>query len=417
MPEPSNPRGVKYTADMSARLKVMCVLGTRPEGIKLAPVIRAFHSRPDRFELHVCSTGQHRQMLDQVLGFFSIKPDTDLGVMTSAQSPGTAAGLILQRLDSVLAALNPDWVLVQGDTTTAAAAAMGAFYRRIKVGHVEAGLRTNNRFEPFPEEINRRLAGILAERHFTPTASSRANLLQEGVPASQIVLTGNTGIDALRLTATTPIPETAKRLIPDDRRKLVLVTVHRRESFGAPLEEILAALKKLAHQFGDEIRILLPVHPNPQVRIPVRAALSGLENVILTEPLDYRSLIYALERCTLVLTDSGGIQEEAPALCKPVLVLRDVTERPEAVAAGTARLVGTLQETIVAETERLLLDPATVVAMRRAGNPFGDGHAAERIVASLAGETVAEFTPELAAATTALRRSPRRALVREALPA
>jgi UDP-N-acetylglucosamine 2-epimerase (non-hydrolysing) len=402
---------------MSDRVKIVCVLGTRPEGIKLAPVIRELRSRPDRFDLHVCSTGQHRQMLDQVLELFAIRPDTDLRVMGSAQSPGAAAGLILQRLDPVLAAVNPDWMLVQGDTTTVAAAALAGFYRRIKVGHVEAGLRSNNRWEPFPEEINRRVATILTERHFAPTPASRANLLREGIKSSQIVLTGNTGIDALQWAVTTQVPENAKRLVPNAGRKLVLVTVHRRENLGAPLNEILSALKILANQFKDEIQVLLPVHLNPQVQAPVRSALGGLKNVTLTAPLDYRSLIYALERCTLVMTDSGGIQEEAPALGKPVLVLRNVTERPEAVAAGTARLVGTRQETIVAETERLLLDPDAGEAMRRAGNPFGDGHAAERIVASLAGETVAEFTPESAETVTALRRSPRPALISAALAA
>lgn len=390
---------------MSARLKVICVLGTRPEAIKLAPVIRELRSRPDRFDLHVCSTGQHREMLDQVLNLFSIRPDSDLRVMGSAQSPGVTAGLILQRLDPVLARLNPDWLLVQGDTTTVAAAALAGFYRRIKVGHVEAGLRTNNRLEPFPEEINRRAASLLTERHFAPTALSRANLLREGVKPSQIVLTGNTAIDALEWALSTEVPEDAERLVPDADRKLVLVTVHRRENFGGPLNEILSAVKQLANQFKDEIQILLPVHLNPQIQAPVRSALGGLENVTLTAPLDYRTLIYALERCALVLTDSGGIQEEAPALGKPVLVLRDVTERPEAVAAGTARLVGTRQKTIVAETERLLLDPTAAEAMRCEVNPFGDGFAAGRIVASLAGETVAEFSPEPVEAVTTLRRT------------
>lgn len=391
---------------MSGRLKVMCILGTRPEAIKLAPVIRDLRSRPDRFQLHVCSTGQHRQMLDQVLELFSIRPDTNLRVMSSAQSPGAAAGLILQRLDPVLAQFNPDWVLVQGDTTTVAAATLASFYRRIKIGHVEAGLRTNNRLEPFPEEINRRMASLLTERHFAPTPLSQANLLREGIKPSQIVLTGNTAIDALEWALTTEVPEKAERLVPDADRKLVLVTVHRRENFGAPLNEILSAVKKLANQFKDDIQVLLPVHLNPQVQTPIRSALGGLANVTLTDPLDYRTLIYALKRCTLVLTDSGGIQEEAPALGKPVLILRDVTERPEAVAAGTARLVGTRQKTIVAETERLLLDPSAGEAMHCGVNPFGDGRASERIVASLAGEAVAEFTPEPVETIAALRHSP-----------
>ena len=379
---------------MSDQLKVMCVLGTRPEAIKLAPVIRELRSRPDRFELHVCSTGQHRQMLDQVLELFSIQPDIDLRVMSSGQSPVAAAGLILQRLDPVLAEFNPDWLLVQGDTTTVAAAALAGFYRGIKVGHVEAGLRTNNRREPFPEEINRRVTSVLTERHFAPTILSRANLLREGVKSSQIVLTGNTGIDALHWAVTTPAPENAERLVPQAGRKLILVTVHRRENFGAPLREILSALRKLANQFKDEIQILLPVHLNPQVQAPIRSALEGLDNVTLTDPLDYRSLIYALEHCAFVLTDSGGLQEEAPALGKPVLVLRDVTERPEAVAAGMARLVGMRQKTIIAETERLLLDPTAGEDMLRHGNPFGDGFAAERIVASLSEEPLIEFAAE-----------------------
>lgn len=371
----------------------MCVLGTRPEGIKLAPVIHRLRAQSRRFELHVCSTGQHRAMLDQALRLFSISPDSDLQVMNPDQGPGAVAGLILQRIDPVLNQFKPDWLLVQGDTTTVAAASLAAFYRRVKVGHVEAGLRTHNRYEPFPEEINRRIAGVLAEQHFAATAAARANLLREGAPAGQILVTGNTVIDALQWAVNTPAPAEALQLIPQDGRQILLVTVHRRENLGAPLREILSALKALATRHAGRIRIVLPVHLNPNVRQPVLQALSGLENVTLTEPLDYRSLIYIMERSLFLLTDSGGLQEEAPALGKPVLVLRDVTERPEAVAAGTARLVGTHQDTIVAEAERLLLNPAACEAMRRAVNPFGDGRAAERIVSSLAGEPVTEFTP------------------------
>lgn len=378
---------------MSARLKILCILGTRPEGIKLAPVVRQLQARNDRFELKVCSTGQHRAMLRQVLQLFAITPDSDLQVMDPDRGPGAIAGLILQRLDPILADFQPDWVLVQGDTTTVAAASLAAFYRRIKLGHVEAGLRTHDRWQPFPEEMNRRLASLLAERHFAATPQARDNLLCERIPAGQILVTGNTVIDALQWAIHSPPPPLAMQLVPPDGRRLLLVTVHRRENLGRPLTEILSALRTLSAQFAKQIRILFPVHLNPQVRQPVVRALSGLENVTLIEPLDYRSMIYVLEHAELVLTDSGGLQEEAPALGKPVLVLRETTERPEAVRAGTVRLVGTSQENIVTETAKLLQEPETYAAMSRAINPYGDGRAAQRIVASLAGEPVEEFQP------------------------
>lgn len=379
-------------------MKVLTVFGTRPEAIKMAPVVRALDDLPDRVETTVCVTAQHRDMLDQILELFDIHPHHDLRVMEENQSPTQVAAAVLSRLEGVLAAERPDWVLVQGDTTTAATAALAAFYARARVGHVEAGLRTRDRWQPFPEEINRRIVGVLADRHFAPTARARENLLGEHTPPADVLVTGNTVIDALRWVAThgprvAHAPEVARRLARGGSAKLVLLTAHRRENFGAPLEAICRAVRTVAERARGGVEFVYPVHPNPNVREPVQRILAGMPNVTLTEPLGYAPLVDLLQRAHLVLTDSGGLQEEAPAFGVPVLVLRQVTERPEAIEAGTARLVGTDERHIVGEVERLLDDAGEHARMARAVNPFGDGHASARIVASLLGEPTAEFVP------------------------
>ncbi len=365
-------------------MKILSIIGTRPEAIKMAPVIGELERRAGRIVSRVCVTAQHRQMLDQVLALFGIVPHHDLNVMAARQSPTQVAAAVLAKLEPVLQAEQPDWVLVQGDTTTVLAAAIGAFYGRIRVGHVEAGLRTGDKHQPFPEEINRRLASVVADLHFAPTETARDNLLREGLSAAAIRVTGNPVIDALQAVAERPYDPASGplRAIPWQRR-LVLVTAHRRENFGAPLERICLALRDLAQAYPQDLHLVYPVHPNPQVRDPVGRLLGGVPGVTLLEPLDYLPLVYLLKRATLVLTDSGGLQEEAPGLGKPVLVLREVTERPEAVNAGTVRLVGTDRGRITAEARRLLDDPGAYAAMARALNPYGDGHAAERIVNSI----------------------------------
>jgi len=378
-------------------LKVLTVFGTRPEAIKLAPVIRELRKYPDRVVCTVCVTAQHRQMLDQVLQIFQINPDYDLNIMQDNQSPSYVAAKVLMELEGVIQREKPDWILVQGDTTTVAAAALAAYYAGVQVGHVEAGLRTGDKWRPFPEEINRRVVGVIADLHFAPTALARANLLREGVPPEAVVVTGNPVIDALRWIAVQPPSPAAIELlaragVPDGRR-LVLVTAHRRESFGAGILALCQALAELAGKFP-ELTILYPVHPNPNVHRPVYQILGRIPNIMLTEPLDYATLVHIMAQAVLVLTDSGGIQEEAPSMGKPVLVLREVTERPEAIQAGMARLVGTDPQRIVSETVRLLTDPAEYNRMARAVNLYGDGQAAKRIVSALLGEPFQPFEPE-----------------------
>jgi UDP-N-acetylglucosamine 2-epimerase (non-hydrolysing) len=378
-------------------LKVLAVFGTRPEVIKLAPVIRELRKYPDRVMCKVCVTAQHRQMLDQMLRVFQIQPDYDLNIMQDNQSPSYVAARVLMELEGVIQREKPDWVLIQGDTTTVAAAALAAYYAGVKVAHVEAGLRTGDKWRPFPEEINRRVVGAIADLHFAPTALARANLLREGVAPEAVVVTGNPVIDALRWIAAQPPSPAAVELlaragVPSGRR-LVLVTAHRRESFGMGILALCQALAELAERFP-ELTILYPVHPNPNVHRPVYQILGRIPNIMLTEPLDYATLVHIMAQAVLVLTDSGGIQEEAPSLGKPVLVLREVTERPEAIQAGTARLVGTDPQRIVSETVRLLTDPAEYNRMARAVNPYGDGRAAERIVSALLGEPFQPFEPE-----------------------
>lgn len=369
-------------------MKVLTVFGTRPEAIKMAPLVRQLQAA-DGIDSRVCVTAQHRQMLDQVLELFEIRPDHDLDLMRPGQDLVSITADILQSLKPVLAQERPDIVLVHGDTTTTFAATLSAFYQRIPVGHVEAGLRTGNLYAPWPEEANRKLTGALARLHFAPTPVSRDNLLREGVAAGQIVVTGNTVIDALlsvraKLEASAALSESLARRFPflRDGARLLLITGHRRENFGAGFERICQAIARLAQRYPD-MDLVYPVHLNPNVREPVNRLLSGIANVHLIEPQDYLPFVYLMTRATLILTDSGGIQEEAPALGKPVLVMRDTTERPEAIDAGTARLVGT-DETSIADGVALLLDDAAEYRrMAFAHNPYGDGRACERIVQGL----------------------------------
>ncbi|MEW5827863.1 MAG: UDP-N-acetylglucosamine 2-epimerase (non-hydrolyzing) [Chloroflexota bacterium] len=370
-------------------MKVLSVFGTRPEAVKMAPVVQRLARTPG-IEARVCVTAQHRQMLDQVLRLFDIRPDVDLDLMRPDQSLAELSAAVFTRLDPVLADLRPDWVLVQGDTTTVMVTALAAYYRRIRVGHVEAGLRTHDKWQPFPEEINRRVAGVAADLHFAPTDWSRQNLLREGVPDGQIFVTGNPVIDALKVVAAQPEPETVTGLLSKlkiasqarNDKRLILVTAHRRENFGRPIENICAALKSLAGR-GD-VEIVYPVHLNPNVTEPVHRLLDGIPGITLVQPpLDYLPMVHMIKNASLILTDSGGIQEEAPAFGVPVLVLREVTERPEGVQAGTLKLVGTDTGRILAEANSLLDDPAEHAKMAQAANPFGDGHAAERIVEAL----------------------------------
>ncbi len=377
-------------------LKVLAVFGTRPEAIKMAPVVNALRGRPDRFSCVVCVTAQHREMLDQVLGLFSIVPDHDLNLMRPGQGLHDVTTAVLRELPAVLETERPDIVLVHGDTTTTMAATLAAYYARIPIGHVEAGLRTGNKYAPFPEEINRRVTGAIADLHFAPTKASRENLLMEGVPEKAIVVTGNTVIDALlsvaeRLRGGGALARRMEAEFPflDPSKKLVLVTGHRRENFGDGFERICGALAGIA-SLRPAAEILYPVHLNPNVREPVRRILGAgrLANIHLIEPVDYLPFVYLMMRCHLIITDSGGIQEEAPSLGKPVLVMREATERPEAVLAGTARLVGTDRDKIVAGTLRLLDDPDEYRSMSTANNPYGDGRAAGRIADFLASWTV-----------------------------
>ena len=361
---------------------ILAIIGTRPEAIKMAPVIAALRARPDAFRPRVCVSGQHRQMLDQVLALFGIAPDHDLDIMRCDQSLGQLTARLHEGLEQVIRQERPDWVLVQGDTTTAMVGAQAAFYQGVRVGHVEAGLRTRDKRQPFPEEINRRIISTIADLHFAPTTWARDNLVREGTVPDDIRVTGNTVIDALQWATGLPYDPTAGPLaaIPWNRR-IILTTCHRRENHGAPLLEICDALREIAAL--PDAHVVYPVHLSPHVQGPVRERLGDCEGITLLPPLDYRAFVYLLERCYLVITDSGGLQEEAPGLGKPVLVLRNRTERPEAIKAGTARLVGTRREQILDETRELLQDRAAYARMAQARNPYGDGHAAERIVQAL----------------------------------
>ncbi|MHA6895844.1 non-hydrolyzing UDP-N-acetylglucosamine 2-epimerase [Ralstonia pseudosolanacearum] len=368
--------------------KILTVFGTRPEAIKMAPLVQALQAEQG-IASSVCVSAQHREMLDQVLQLFDIVPEFDLNVMRSGQTLSDVTSSVLDGINGVLDAYAPDAVLVHGDTTTTLAASLAAFYRRIPVGHVEAGLRTGNVWSPWPEELNRRVTDAVSTWHFAPTAESRQNLLDEGVEPQCVTLTGNTVIDALltvkyRLDSNPALAAGVASAYPflDPGRRLILVTGHRRENFGEPFERFCVALRLLAARHPD-VQIVYPVHLNPNVQQPVRAILSGHDNVHLIDPQDYLPFVYLMDRAYLIVTDSGGIQEEAPALGKPVLVTRETTERPEAVASGTARLVGTDTARIVCEAETLLDDSAAYLRMAHAHNPYGDGQACRRIVEAL----------------------------------
>ena len=364
---------------------VLSVFGTRPEAIKIAPVLRELHKHSDQVRSVICSVGQHREMLDQVLRVFEIAPDYDLNLMQPDQSLSQLTASLFAGLDPVVSEVKPDWVLAQGDTTTVLVASMVAFYHDIAFGHVEAGLRTSDKLRPFPEEINRRLADLVATAYFAPTENARQALLREGCSERDIYVTGNTVVDALNEVASREYDWGSGPLsrLPLDKR-LVLITAHRRESFGYPFRELCLAIRDLSRLFADDgVHFIYPVHLNPNVRQPVREILSGLSNVSLIEPLDYPSLVHLMKRSTLILTDSGGIQEEAPGLQVPVLVMRDTTERPEGIETGVARLVGTQRCRIITEAEKLLRDPAEHAAMATGTNPYGDGEAAKRIVSIL----------------------------------
>ncbi|MEP6895743.1 MAG: UDP-N-acetylglucosamine 2-epimerase (non-hydrolyzing) [Chloroflexota bacterium] len=372
-------------------MKILSVFGTRPEAIKMAPIVRLLQET-NGIEARVCVTAQHRQMLDQVLELFQIKPDYDLDLMRDGQSMAQISAGIFTHLDPILEEFDPDWVLAVGDTTTVVTTSLLAFYRKIKFGHIEAGLRTHNKWHPFPEEMNRRLATVTADLHFAPTEWSQGNLLREGIDPAAIHVTGNSVIDALNIVAKQNEPQEIKDLLEKleinsektsrlQTRRLILVTAHRRENFGKPIENICHALKELAKR--EDIEIVYPVHLNPNVQEPVNRILKDVKHITLLPPLDYLPLVHLMKRAKLILTDSGGIQEEAPAFGIPVLVLRETTERPEGVAAGTLKLVGTATSQIIQEATRLLDDPVEYEKMSKASNPYGDGHAAEKIIKAL----------------------------------
>ncbi len=363
-------------------LKVMSIIGTRPEAIKMAPVIKELEKHPDTIQSIVCATAQHREMFDQALGIFGIKMDHDLDLMRPNQRLTELTARILTSVGEVIDQDEPDWILVQGDTTTVMAASLAAFYAGVKIGHVEAGLRTWDRHQPFPEEINRVICDRLSDLYFAPTQKNEANLLKENVAPDDILITGNTGIDALLMTR----EKVQDRPLPFGDfgdRKIILLTAHRRENHGEPLQDIIRAVKDLAMQYADDVHFVFPVHLNPKVKEPVHAALGTIPNITLIEPVDYETIVMLMDRSTLILTDSGGIQEEAPSLGKPVLVMRETTERPEAVEMGAAKLVGTDYDVIMTETRRLLEDQTAYEQMASVINPYGDGRASQRIVQAI----------------------------------
>lgn len=378
-------------------IHVAVFVGTRPEGVKMAPVVQALRVHPG-FRCTLVSTGQHREMLRRALADFGLEADIDLDVMQPNQTLATLSSRLFARIDEALEKLQPDWVLVQGDTTTVQVGALCAFYRGIRVGHVEAGLRSHDMLAPFPEELNRRVAGLVADLHFAPTPGAAENLYEEGVPAAQVHVTGNTGIDALLQIATEvrqsppSVPEEIAGFLQRHSR-MVLITGHRRENFGDGFQNICRAISQLADENPD-VGFLYPVHLNPRVRGPVFEIIRGRSNVLLGEPQEYRSFVHLMDRATLILSDSGGVQEEAPSLGKPVLVMREVTERPEGIAAGCAELVGSSSERIIERVRALLNDKALYERMAQARNPYGDGGASGRIAAALASATGATFPSE-----------------------
>jgi UDP-N-acetylglucosamine 2-epimerase (non-hydrolysing) len=383
---------------MNEMKKIMLVFGTRPEAIKIAPLVKEFQKYPDKFETIVCVTGQHREMLDQVLNLFEIVPDYDLNIMKQGQDLYDITSSILLGMKDIFSQVTPEIVLVHGDTTTSTATALSAFYRQIPIGHVEAGLRTNSKYSPWPEEMNRQITGRIATWHFSPTALSRQNLLTEGIDDSNIIITGNTVIDALYMVANKIQNNTSLNInlvaglknagydiqrLDTNKRRLVLITGHRRENFGEGFINICKALRDLSDKYAD-VDFVYPMHLNPNVRKPIREIFGEqhLPNMFFMEPLEYLSFVYLMGKSYIVLTDSGGIQEEAPGLGKPVLVMRDTTERPEALAAGTVKLVGADYDKIITEVSGLLDDPKHYEMMSKAVNPYGDGKACERIVST-----------------------------------
>lgn len=364
-----------------AKLRIMTVFGTRPEAIKMAPVIKELQNRSAEVEVIVAVTAQHREMLDQVLDLFEIRPDFDLNIMQANQTLHDITSRVLLGLRDVIEESRPDLLLVHGDTTTTFAASLAGYYAQVPVGHVEAGLRTHNKFSPFPEEMNRKLTGAIADLHFAPTETSRRNLLAEGAAAENIFVTGNTVIDALFLTVKEnyEFVEPALKTLDFAGSKVILVTTHRRENLGGPMRNIYLALKQVVEEYPDA-QVVFPMHKNPQVREVVNRVLGGLDRVHLIEPLDYEPFVNLMARSYLILTDSGGVQEEAPSLGKPVLVLRDTTERPEAVEAGTVQLLGTEREAVYAATANLLRNRLDYTKMANAVNPYGDGLASRRSV-------------------------------------
>ncbi|MBN9364451.1 MULTISPECIES: UDP-N-acetylglucosamine 2-epimerase (non-hydrolyzing) [unclassified Devosia] len=378
------------------RKKILVVFGTRPEAIKMLPLVKALLAEA-ALEVRVCVTAQHREMLDQVLDLFAVTPEYDLDVMTNAQSLEQITAMVLEGLSRVLDDFVPDRVLVHGDTATAAAASLAAFYKQIRVGHVEAGLRSGDPLQPWPEEINRRIIDVIADQYYAPTAGTRDNLLREGARADAVHLTGNTVIDALLMVAerldndpalTSSLAASFSYL--DSGRPLLLVTGHRRENFGPPLREICSAILDLARAYP--MQVVYPIHPNPNVQGPVREMLSGVPHIHLVDPLQYLPFVYLMKRSHAILTDSGGIQEEAPSLGKPVFVTRNVTERPEAVAAGTVELVGTARRTIVERVGRVFHTSRLGASVSHRVNPYGDGQASRRIAAILVGRAIEEFS-------------------------
>jgi len=363
-------------------MHILTVFGTRPEAIKMAPIIRA--ARVTKIEMHVCVTAQHRDMLDQMLRVFDIAPDHDLNLMQENQTPLEFAARVFETLPDVLRKVRPDWLLVQGDTTTAFAAAFVAFQQKVRVGHVEAGLRTGDKHRPFPEEMNRHLISPLADLNFAPTARAAANLRAEGIPDSRILITGNTAVDALNHILSAPVTYSDPRL-EKLSGKILLVTAHRRENFGDPLEQVCAAILALVEKFPD-LTVVLPVHPNPKVRAAITAQLANRPRILLTDPLSYPEFVHLMKRAAFILSDSGGVQEESPTVHTPVLVMREVTERPEAIESGWAQLVGTSKEEIVSNASAWLAGQKSTPSAGTP-NPFGDGDAAEKILHALASST------------------------------
>lgn len=367
-----------------APIKVLSIFGTRPEVIKMAPVLRELDRHPEAFDSRICVTGQHREMLTQMLDLFELEPHHDLEIMRPGQSFSDITVAALLGLEPILHAERPNWVLTQGDTTTAMAASLAAFYQGVSVGHVEAGLRTHDKREPLPEELNRRIAGVVADLHFAPTEWAADNLRKESTPEREIVVTGNTVIDALEQVAALPFDQAASALadVPVGDKRIVLVTAHRGENFGEAMTQICAGVREMAAAH-DDVHVVWPVHMNPKVRGQIHSALGHVPNVTLLAPLDYQPLVWLLKRCHFVITDSGGLQEEGAAIGKPILVLRNTTERPEGVQAGTAMLVGADADRLADSAGRLLRDSYTYKSMARPVHAYGDGHAAEHIVEAL----------------------------------